>query len=85
MHPYLQSIVWLVGFGGIGYALLEITKPSEAKLAEIRNASNRVTLSQGDKQKALFMEKLKEAAQGKPVYLKRPQELEQENKKSVGQ
>lgn len=83
MNPYLQSIVWLVGCGGIGYVLLELTTPSESKIAEIRSSFSRESLHQRDHQKALFMEKLKEAAQGKPVYLKKPQELEEENKKSI--
>lgn len=85
MNPYFQSLVWLVGCGGIGYVLLELTTPSATKIDEIRSASDRHLLHQRDQKKALFMEKLQEAAHGKPVYLKAPQELVQENRKQVGQ
>lgn len=85
MNPYLQSLVWLVGCGGVGYVLLELTTPSESKINEIRNATSRHALNQRDQQKALFMEKLKEATHSKPVYLKTAQELEQENRKQAGQ
>lgn len=79
MNPYIKSIVWLVGFGGLGYVLMELTNPSEAKIAQIRNSSERQLLNEKEKQKQLFMQKLQEATHSKPVYLKSPSELKKEN------
>lgn len=79
MNPYIKSIVWLVGFGGAGYVLMELTKPNEAKLAAIRNSSERQSLNEKEKQKLLFMQKLQEATHSKPVYLKSTSELKKQN------
>lgn len=79
MNPYIKSIVWLIGFGGTGYVLMELTKPNAAKIAEIRRSSDRQAFNEKDKQKALFMQKLQEATQSKPVYLKSTSELKKEN------
>lgn len=71
----------MVGFGGIGYMLMEFTKPNEAKLAEIRNSSHRQPQTEQERKKALFMQKLQEATHSKPVYLKTPDEIVKDNKK----
>lgn len=83
MNPYVQSLLWLAGCGGIGFALLELTKPNEEKLRAIRDASERQALNERDRKKALFMEKLSEAASPgvKPVYMKSSAELEKDNKR----
>lgn len=84
MNPYAQSAVWLFGFTAVGYVLMELTKPSAEKLQQIRNASDRHLLNERDRKKELFMQKLSEAAGAeKPVYLKTPQQLEQENKRAA--
>lgn len=80
MNPYIKSIVWLVGCGGAGYVLMELTKPSEFKLEEIRKTSNPVLLNERDKKKQLFMSKIEEATHSKPIYLKSRAELEADNK-----
>ena len=76
MHPYIKSVVWLIGFGGAGYVLMELTKPSQSKLDQIRASSNQLPLSEQNKQKALFLQKLKEAADPgtPPAYLKAPKQ-----------
>lgn len=83
MNPFLQSALWLAGCGGIGYVLLELTKPNEDKLRAIRDTSERQAINERDRKKALFMEKLSEAASpgAKPVYMKSPTELEMDNKR----
>lgn len=83
MNPYFRSIAWLIGCGGIGYVLMETTKPNEAKIAQIRNSSDRQLFNEREKQKLLFMQKLQEATQSKPVYLKSPSEIKEENEKKI--
>lgn len=84
MYPYLQSAVWLIGCGGIGYVLMEITKPSDEKKRAIRSVTGPQIVSDNDRKKALFMQKLSEAAGAgeKPVYLKSPAELAEANRRS---
>lgn len=71
---YVKSLVWLVGFGGTGYILMEFTKPSEKKIQEIRNSSNRHLQNEQAKQKDLFLQKIKEAGapNSEPIYLRKP-------------
>lgn len=85
MYRYLRSAGWLIGCGGIGYVLLEMTKPSEEKLRAIRNVTHPQVLRERDQKKALFMQKLSEAAGAgaKPVYLKTTAELEEENRRNT--
>lgn len=83
MYRYIKSIFWLVGFGGVGYVLMEVTKPNEAKIAQIRNSCERQALNEKDKQKMLFMQKLQEATHSKPVYLKTKSELKKENETKI--
>lgn len=80
MNPYIKSVFWLVGCGGLGYMLMEVTKPNAAKIAEIRNSCNREMQTERERKKALFMEKLQEAAHSKPVYLKTREEIAKDNK-----
>ncbi|XP_055836669.1 uncharacterized protein LOC129905260 isoform X2 [Episyrphus balteatus] len=68
-NPYVKSLIWLLSLGGVGYALLKITEPSEAKLQEIRKSTPVSSLTEQEKQKILFLRKLKQAAEEKPVYL----------------
>lgn len=81
MNPYFQSFVWLIGCGGAGYALMELTKPSAAKLEEIRKTSNPLLQNERERKKALFMNKLEEATHSKPIYLKSRAELEADSRK----
>lgn len=85
MSPYLQSAVWLIGCGGIGYVLLELTKPSADKLRTIRQSSERQLVDAQHQKNELLMQKLSAAATGnaKPVYLKTPAELQAENRSAV--
>lgn len=74
MNVYIKSVVYLVAFGGIGYVLSELTKPSKEKLELIkRQQGGGPIVDKG--QKALFMQKLKEASESsEPIYLKRKKE-----------
>lgn len=57
-NPYIKSLIWLISFGGIGYGLLRLTEPSEEKLAKIRATTAGVHLSEDEKKKLLFLQKL---------------------------
>lgn len=57
-NPYIKSLIWLISFGGIGYGLLRLTEPSEEKLAKIRATTAGVNLSEDEKKKLLFLQKL---------------------------
>lgn len=63
MQRIIKSVFWLVGCSGVGYILLQLTQPSEQKIAEIVR-SNRFT-SEQNRQAQLFMDKLKESTQNK--------------------
>ncbi|XP_023170720.1 uncharacterized protein LOC111599331 [Drosophila hydei] len=65
-NPYVKSVLLLLGFGGIGYGLMLLTEPSAEKLERIK-ASGSANMDQ--QKKALFMQKLKEAATtSTPIY-----------------
>ncbi|XP_049282932.1 uncharacterized protein LOC125763622 [Anopheles funestus] len=71
MYVWIKSAVYLAVFGGIGYGLLELTKPSEDKLKQLRYSS----LDSDEKnKKALFMKKLQQASYEEPIYLKKKNE-----------
>lgn len=69
---YFKSFLWLTALGGLGYGLLQLTQPSEEKLSKIREYSKSTSLTEEEKRKILFMQKLQEAAgESKPVYIQR--------------
>lgn len=71
MYVWIKSAVYLAVFGGLGYGLLELTKPSEEKLNQLRHPG----LQAEDKsKKALFLKKLQEASHEEPIYLKKKSE-----------
>lgn len=68
-NPYVKSLIWLVGFGGIGYGLMLLTEPNAEKIERIRASGSPTQLSEDEKKKALFMKKLQEAATtSTPIY-----------------
>lgn len=74
MSVYIKSVVYLVAFGGAGYVLSEITKPSKEKIDLLKRQHQHpgTTTSEAYNQKALFMKKLKEASESsEPIYLKK--------------
>ncbi|XP_016973141.1 uncharacterized protein LOC108040255 [Drosophila rhopaloa] len=65
-NPYFKSVLWLIGFGGMGYGLMLLTEPNADKIERIKASSSS---SANDQRKALFMKKLQEAATtSAPVY-----------------
>lgn len=74
MNVYIKSVVYLAVFGGAGYVLSEITKPSKEKLELLKRQQHDGTVEDNSK-KALFMKKLKEASESsEPIYLKKKSE-----------
>uniref|UniRef100_A0A182PA80 Uncharacterized protein n=1 Tax=Anopheles epiroticus TaxID=199890 RepID=A0A182PA80_9DIPT len=71
MYVWVKSVVYLAIFGGVGYGLLELTKPSEEKLNQFRYSS---VESEERSKKALFMKKLQQASHEEPIYLKKKSE-----------
>lgn len=61
MQRYIKSVFWLVGCGGLGYVLLQLTQPSEYKIAEIRKSSH--FTSEQNRNAKLLMEKLKQTSE----------------------
>ncbi|EDV31320.1 uncharacterized protein Dana_GF19705 [Drosophila ananassae] len=74
-NPYFKSVLWLLGFGGMGYGLMLLTEPNAEKIDRIKaSASGSTKLSADDQKKALFMKKLQEAATtSTPLYRPQPQ------------
>lgn len=69
-NPYVKSVVLLLGSGGIGYGLMLLTEPSAEKLERIKASGS---LNADQQKKALFMQKLKEAAtDSTPIYRQTP-------------
>lgn len=63
---YVKSLLLLLGFGGAGYILLELSKPSEEKLQKIRAFGGSSSLSEEEKRKILFLKKLQASANLEP-------------------
>lgn len=66
----LKSIFYLAATGGLGYVLMLVTAPSEAKKKLIKDKHAQY-FNEEQKKKALFIEKIKEATTDTPIYLKR--------------
>lgn len=63
---YFKSLLLLLGFGSAGYILLEVSKPSEDKLKQIRAIGGTSVLSEEERKKILFLRKLKQSANLEP-------------------
>lgn len=77
MNVYIKSVVYLAVFGGAGYVLSEVTKPSKEKidLLKRQHQAGKAAAIEDTSKKALFMKKLKEASESsEPIYLKRKTE-----------
>lgn len=61
-NPYVKSFFWLLSIGGLGYGLMILTAPSAEKIAKIRATAAGISLTEDEKQKILFLRKLREAA-----------------------
>lgn len=61
---YFKSLLYLLGFGSTGYILLELSQPSEETIKQIRSINANQT--EQDKQKTLFLNKLKASANLEP-------------------
>lgn len=71
-NPYIKSLIWLVSLGGTGYALLLLTEPSAEKLDKIKSSSSNTHISEDERKKLLFMQRLKEATTDKtPIYMQK--------------
>lgn len=69
----IKSCVYLGVFGSLGYVLMRMSEPSEEKRKQIKNSGFKDLSSEEIKtQKALFLQKLKEASSDTPIYLKKP-------------
>ncbi|XP_055592883.1 uncharacterized protein LOC129744402 [Uranotaenia lowii] len=70
MNVYIKSAIYLTVCGGIGYVLLEVTKPNKEKIAKINENQAPIAYGESAKKKALFMQKLREASESKdPIYI----------------
>lgn len=68
----VKSLAYLGAFGSLGYVLMFIAEPSEEKKRIIAGTGYRDPSSNEVKsQKALFLEKIKEATTDTPIYLKK--------------
>ncbi|KAH8377472.1 hypothetical protein KR093_005646 [Drosophila rubida] len=78
-NPYVKSVLWLIGFGGMGYGLMMLTEPSAEKIQRIRASASPTQLTVDEQKKALFMEKLKEAATSStPIYRTAPPDVKKD-------
>lgn len=75
---YVKSVIYLGVFGSLGYVLMKFAEPSEEKKKKISGTGYSDPSSNERKsQKALFLEKLKEATTDTPIYLKKEQKAEE--------
>lgn len=75
----IKSSLYLIGFGALGYVLTIFAEPSEETKRKIAGTGFKDPQSNEVKtQKALFLEKLKEATTDTPIYLKRKEEVPKE-------
>lgn len=75
MARIIKSCLYLGAFGFVGYALTIFADPSEETKRKIAGTGYRDPQSNEVKtQKALFLEKIKEATTDTPIYLKRKEE-----------
>ncbi|KAH8240746.1 uncharacterized protein [Drosophila bipectinata] len=73
-NPYFKSVLWLIGFGGMGYGLMLLTEPNAEKIDRIKASASGSKLTADEQKKALFMKKLQEAATtSTPLYRPQPQ------------
>lgn len=73
----LKSALYLGAFGFVGYVLMIAAEPSEETKRKIAQTGYKDPLSNEVKtQKALFLEKLKEATTDTPIYLKKKEDLQ---------
>lgn len=79
MSVYVQSLLWLAGFGGLGYALLKLT-PNEQRIQQLKE-TNKEHRSEELRKKQQVIDKLREATVSKPIYLSKPVEGNLNNKK----
>lgn len=79
MSVYIQSLFWLVGFGGLGYGLLKLT-PNEQRIQQLKE-KNKELRSEDLKKKQQLIDKIKEATVTRPIYLSKPSEENLNNKK----
>lgn len=90
LHPmarlivYVKSVFWLIGCSTLGYTLLRLTEPKESKLSEIRAGYSPENYPEDKRKAALALQKLREASEDKPIYLKTRQEIEQDNRRNLG-
>lgn len=74
----IKSVVYLGFFGSLGYVLMKLAEPSEEKKRAIaRTGFSDPSSNETKTQKALFLEKLKEATTDTPIYLKKPEGTQQ--------
>lgn len=68
----IKSCVYLGIFGTLGYVLMKFSEPSEEKKRKIAQTGYSDPSSNEKKtQKALFLEKIKQATTDTPIYLKK--------------
>lgn len=70
-HVYFKSLLWLIGLGGTGYVLLQLTPDRQGTLSNKLSTKFNTNLTDEQKKKALILNKLKEAATEPPIYLER--------------
>lgn len=81
---YVKSVFYLGGFGFLGYMLMIVTEPNEAKKRAIAGTGYQDPQSKEVKtQKALFLEKIKEATTDTPIYLKKKELPSQPSKREI--
>ncbi len=78
MAIYFKSAIYLAVFGTAGYILMKVTEPNEEKLKKIQAYEGYGT--DGQKKKAQFIERIKEATRDTPIYMKKKDSKEKDQK-----
>lgn len=84
MAAVVKSCFYLGSFGFVGYVLMKVVEPSAEKRQMIKATGFKDPESNEVKtQKALFLEKLKDATTDTPIYLKKQEAPKQPTKREI--
>lgn len=70
-NVYIRSLVWLVGCGGLGYALLQLIPSVQPTTTPQFGNKYNLSLTEEQKKKQEILSKLQESTKEKPIYLQK--------------
>lgn len=79
---YIRSAIYLLGFGTVGYCLMQLVTPNESEISQKILEGRGETKNELLKKRQAFVDVLKSAAEGQdPLYRKTKEEIEKSLKR----